>query len=228
MASNPQKHLYPLKIALRAQRLIQGSLFYDVFVDTATGQYVRTVPDPERTIKDILISNAEWSEETYETSWGCFVDYLKEFQSPIHHHAVYSMVSHWDWFILNLGKFIGFAEKSISPEKRTDKDLDKLNSRPFKDQIKIVKNTTGISLDIDDNTLDLVEEMHLVRNLGMHNEWEVDDKYLEKTKTDRFKSGDKRIFEISELTKWHFAYRQLIGVLASEIAVRYAHVPKYK
>ena len=127
MASNPQKHLYPLKIALRAQRLIQGSLFYDVFADTATGQYVRTVPNAERTIKDFLINNAGWSEETYETSWGCFEDYLKEFQSPIHQHAVYSMVSHWDWFISNLGKFIDFAERSLSPEKQTDKDLLKLN-----------------------------------------------------------------------------------------------------
>ena len=70
MASNPQKHLYPLKIALRAQRLIQASLFYDVFVDTATGQYVKTVPNAEGTIKDFLINNAGWSEETYETSWG--------------------------------------------------------------------------------------------------------------------------------------------------------------
>ncbi len=131
MASNPQKHSYPLKIALRARRLIQGSLFYDVFADTATGQYVRTVPNAERTIKEFLINNAGWSEETYEISWGCFEDYLKEFQSPIYQHAVYSMVSHWDWFISNLGKFVDFAERSISPEKQTDKDLLKLNFKPF-------------------------------------------------------------------------------------------------
>ena len=228
MASNPQKHLYPLKIALRAQRLIQASLFYDVFVNTATGQYVKTVPNAEGTIKDFLINNAGWSEETYETSWGCFEDYLKEFQSPIHQHAVYSMVSHWDWFISNLGKFIDFAERSIYPEKQTDKFLLKLNFKPFTKQIEIVKNETGISLNIDENTLDLIEEMDLVRNLGIHNEWEVDDIYLKKTKTSRFKSGDKRVFEIPEITKWHSAYLQLIGALASEIAVRYAQVPKYE
>ena len=228
MASNPQKHLYPLKIALRAQRLIQGSLFYDVFMDTATGQYVRTVPNPERTIKDFLINNAGWSEDTYETSWGCFKDYLKEFQSPIHQHAVYSMVSHWDWFISNLGRFIDFAERSLAPEKQTDKDLLKLNFKPFTKQIEIVKKETGISLNIDGNTLDLIEEMDLVRNLGMHNEWEVDDTYLKKTKTSGFKSGNKRIFEIAEITKWHYAYLQLIGALASEIAVRYAQVPNYE
>ena len=228
MASNPQKHLYPMKIALRAQRMIQGSMFYDVFMDTATGLYVRTVPNPERTIKDFLINNAGWREDTYETSWGCFKDYVKEFQNPIYQHAIYSMVSHWDWFISNLGKFIDFAERSISPEKQTDKDLLKLNFKPFIKQIEIVKRETGISLNIDENTLDLIEEMELVRNLGMHNEWEVDDIYLKKTKTSHFKSGNKRIFEISEITKWHFAYLQLIGALASEIAVRYAQVLNYK
>ena len=41
--SNPKiiKHSYPLMIALRTERLIQGSLFYSVFMDTATGLYVQ-------------------------------------------------------------------------------------------------------------------------------------------------------------------------------------------
>ncbi|HMD87842.1 MAG TPA: hypothetical protein VKF38_01645 [Anaerolineaceae bacterium] len=228
MALNPQKHLYPLKIALRAQKLIQGSLFYDIFVDAATWQYVVTVPNAERTIMSYLINSAGWSEETYEISWACFKDYWKEFQNPIHQHAVYSMISHWDWFISNLGKFIDFAEKSFSPDKQTDKNLLKLNLMSFTKQIEIVKKETGISLPVDDDTLDLIEEMNLVRNLGMHNEWEVDETYLKKTKTNRFKPGDKRVFDIPELTKWHSAFLQLIGALATEIAVNYAQVPKYE
>lgn len=228
MASNPQKHVYPVKIALRAQRLIQGSLFYDVFVDTAAGQYVRTVPNPERKIKDFLINNGGWSEETYETSWTCFEGYVKEFPNPIHQHAVYSMISHWDWFISNLRKFIDFAEKSLSPEKRTDKDLLKLNFKPFAKQIEIVKKETDIPLVIDSATLDLIEEMDLVRNLGMHNEWEVDETYLQKTKMSRFKLGNKRIFDIPEITRWHSAFLQLISALASETAARYAQVPKFE
>jgi hypothetical protein len=228
MTSNPQKHEYPLKIALRAQRLIQGSMFYNIFMDTATGQYIRTIPNAERTIKNILISDAGWSEKTYETSWSCFEEYVNEFQSPIYQNVVYSLISHWDWYISNLGKFIDFAEKSLSPKKQTDKDLLKLNSKPFTKQIEIIKNETGISLLIDDDTLDLVEEIDLVRNLGMHNEWEVDETYLKKTKTLRFGLGEKRIFDIPEMTKWHSAFLQLINVLASETAVHYAEVKKYK
>ena len=228
MVSNSQKHLYPLKIALRAQRLIQGSLFYDVFVDTATGQYVRVIPNAEGTIKDFLINKAGWSEETYDTSWACFEGYLNEFQNPIFHHTAYSIISHWDWYVSNLGKFIAFAEKSAFPEKQTNKDLLKLNFKPFATQIEIIKSETGVSLNVDSDTLDLVEELHLVRNLGMHNEWEVDDTYLRKTKTKNMKLGDKRVFEIAEITKWHAAFLQLIGTLSSEIAIRYAQVPKYE
>jgi hypothetical protein len=226
--SNSPKHSYPVKIALRAQQLIQGSLFYDVFTDMATGQYVKTVPNAEQTIKSYLINKDGWSEETYETSWECFKSYLEEFQNPIYHHTVYSIISHWDWYISNLGKFIDFAEKYISPEKETSKDLQKLSFKPFATQIEIIKNETGILLSIDNDTLDLVDEIHLVRNLGMHNEWEVDETYLKKTKTKNMKLGEKRVFGISEITKWHSAFLQLIGMLSSKIAIRYAQVPKYK
>jgi hypothetical protein len=226
--SNSQKHLYPQKIALRAQRLIQGALFYDVFTDTATWLYAKTNDNAEQTVKDSLIKTDGWSEETYETSWECFKSYLEEFQNPIYQHTVYSIISHWDWYISNLGKFIYFAVKQIYPEKETNKDLMKLSFKPFATQIEIIKNETGIMLNIDSDTLDLVEEMHLVRNLGMHNEWEIDGTYLKKTKTKDMKLGDKRAFEIEEITKWHAAFIQLVGVLSSEIAMCYSQAPKFE
>jgi hypothetical protein len=225
---NSKKHPYPLKIALRAQCLIQGSLFYSVFADMATGQYVRNVPDAERIIKDLLIDGCGWSEETYIISWDCFESYLKEFQNPILYHTIYTIISHWDWYVSSLGKFINYAEKQNSPEKQTNKDLLKLSHRPFTKQIEIIKNETGILLNVDNDTLDLVEEMHLVRNLGMHNEWEIDDIYLKYTKTKNQKLGEKRIFGFAEMTKWHFAFVQLIGKLSSEIAICYAQVPRYE
>ena len=224
---NQPKHLYPLQIALRAQRLIQGAMFYDIFVDMATGQYVRIVPNAERTIKDSLIKDG-WSEETYETSWACFESYLKEFQKPIFQHTVYSIISHWDWYVSNLGRFIDFAEKQIFSERQTDKDLLKLSFKPFAKQIEIIINETKIPFRIDSETIDLVEEMHLVRNLGMHNEWEVDNTYLKYTKTNKFKLGEKRTFDVAEITKWHSAFIQLINTLSTEIAIHYATVPSYE
>ena len=45
-----------------------------------------------------------------------------------------------------------------------NKDLLKLNFKPFRKQIEIVRNETGIMLKVDNHTIDLVEEMHLIRN----------------------------------------------------------------
>jgi hypothetical protein len=225
--SKTLKHLYPLKIALRAQRLIQGSVFYDVFTDMATGQYARIVPNPERAIRDLLIKIG-WSEDTYEISWACFKSYLDEFQNPIFQHTIFSIISHWDWYISNLGRFVYFAEKYIYPDKQINKDLLKLNFKPFSKQVHIIKIETGILLDIDNGIIDLIEEMHLVRNLGMHNEWEIDDIYLKYTKKEDMKLGEKRILDIAEITEWHSAFLQLIKVLSYEVAIRYAQAPEFE
>lgn len=153
---NQPEHLYPRKIALRAQRVIQGSLFYSVIADTSIGQYFRVVPNAEKEMKDFLIRSG-WSEDTYETSWPCFMEYIDEFKNPIFQHAIYSIISHWDWYISNLGKFIHFAEGEISPNKKRNKHLLKLNTKPFAEQINIMKKQTGIILEVEDEAIDLVE-----------------------------------------------------------------------
>lgn len=223
---NQPAHLYPRKIALRAQRLIQGSLFYGVIADTSIGQYFRVVDNAEKKMKDLLISSG-WSEDTYEISWPCFMEYIDEFKNPIFQHAIYSIISHWDWYISNLGKFIHFAEGEISPNKKRDNNLLKLSTKPFAEQINIIKNQTGIILKIEDEALDLIEEMHLVRNLGLHNLWEVDNIYLKYTKTKNFEIGKKRLIETQELTRWHSAFLDLVAETSSQLAILYAGVPNY-
>jgi len=221
------QHLYPLKIALRSHTLIQGSVFYGVFVDMASGQYVRVVPDPEGNIKRLLL-DAGLSEENYELSWRCFQEYMEEFQHPIYQHGLYSMISHWDWYISNLGKFVNYALKYISPRDPDNLNLLRLNRKPFREQIKYLSKTIEIEFIFEDDAVDLVEEMNLVRNLGMHNEWEVDMDYLRKTKTNGWQVGQKRVFEMEEIDKWHSALRNIISVSARDVATRYVHVPKFE
>lgn len=222
-----KQHLYPLKIALRAQKLIQGSVFYGVFVDLAAGQYVRIVSNPEGKIKHLLLQEG-LSEETYETSWTCFRDYMNEFQHPIYQHGLYSMISHWDWYISRLGKFINFSRKYISPNQSDDSNLSKLNRTPFKNQINILKASTNLAFLFQEDSIDLIEEMHLVRNLGMHNEWEVDEDYLKKSIIKNWKFGQKREFDILEINKWHSALIDVISVTAHNIASHYSQVSNYE
>jgi hypothetical protein len=227
MSANQPKHTYPLTIALRAQKLIQGSVFYGVFVDMAAGQYVRLVSDPAGKIKHLLLQEG-LSEETYEVSWECFREYMDEFQHPIYQHGLYSMVSHWDWYISRLGKFINFARKYYSPQKSEDPNLSKLNRKPFKDQISILKASTGVPFSFQEDSVDLIEEMNLVRNLGMHNEWEVDEDYLKKSRIKNWKIGRKREFNMPEIEKWHSALLNVISVSANDVARNYAKAPKYE
>ncbi|HEX9388163.1 MAG TPA: hypothetical protein VF918_17690 [Anaerolineales bacterium] len=199
-SANKLDHPYPRKIALRAQHLIQGTLFYNVLADTTIGLCFSEVPSAVIKVKEVLIKSG-WSEDNYELSLSCFEEYINEFKNPIFQHAIYSIISHWDWYISNLGKFIYFAEEHVSPVKKRDKDLLKLSAKPFAKQIDIVKNQTGIIFEIKCEDLDLIEEMHLVRNLGLHNQWEVDETYLKNTKMKNFRVGKKRLIETPELEK---------------------------
>ncbi len=69
--------------------------------------------------------------------------------------------------------------------------------------------------------------MHLVRNLGLHNQWEVDETYLKNTKAKNFEVGNKRLIETPELEKWHSAFIDLVLETSSQLAVLYAGAPPY-
>lgn len=226
MLTQPQ-HLYPLKIAIRAQELIQGSMFYGAFTDLATGQYVRVIPDATEKIKALMLESG-LSDENYETSWECFVVYMNEFKHPIFQHGVYSMVSHWDWYISNLGRFVNFARDCTNVNKVKKADLLKLHRKPFREQIDVLRNACEAEFTFKPNSIVLIEEMNLVRNLGMHNEWEVDEDYLKKTSNKSWEIGQKRDFQTEEMNKWHTALLDVIAVTAHKIATRYSQVPIYK
>jgi len=224
--SSQPKHSYPLKIALRAQRLIQASLFYGAFVDTAVGKYVRVTPNADEKVKKVLLEGG-WTDVAWETGWSCFEEYMNEFQHPVFQFALYSIIIHWDWYISRLGKFVDFAESHVAPRKHRDKKLSALSFKPVREQIDVLQITMETKFSFNIDILDLVEEMNLVRNLGMHNEWEVDETYLKWTKNKTWKIGQQRTFEITELTNWHSAIIQLINVISLETAIRYTKVPKY-
>jgi len=227
-SSSPHQlgHLYPRKIALRAQRLIQGTLFYNVLTDTTIGLYFREVPDALKKVRELLIKSG-LSEDNFELSWSCFEEYITEFKNPIFQHAIYSMISHWDWYISNLGKFVYFAERHTSPAKKRNQDLLKLNTKPFAKQIDTIKNQTEITFTIKGESLDLIEEMHLVRNLGLHNQWEADSTYLKYTKTKNIAVGEKRLIETPELEQWNAAFLELILETSSQLSGFYAEAPNY-
>lgn len=220
-------HPYPKRISLRAQKLLQGSLFYFIFLDTATGLYLSKSHDPEKDVREALISKANWEVKTYEISWDCFTEYVNEFLNPIQQQVIFSMVSHWDWFVSKIGKFINFANHELNLLSQSEKDLNNLSLKPFTKQLEIIKSASSIPFNIKPASIELIEELHLVRNLGLHNEWEVDELYLQRSKSSGYKVGQKRNVDMSEINSWHKAFVDLITSLSDEIATRYYSVSSY-
>lgn len=90
------------------------------------------------------------------------------------------------------------------------KGLARIGFRPIRKQIEILEQCTGITFSLDANTLDLAEEMALVRNLGIHNRWEVNGFYRSESKSSsQWSDGEIRVFDSTELQQW---YKSLIDM----------------
>lgn len=140
------------------------------------------------------------------------------------------MRSHWDWYISHLGAFINSSYpykygKSLSKSKQ--KELLKIGFKGITQQIDILNNLFDLDIYPDDASLENVREMSLVRNLGLHNRWEVDQFYLESTKTTGWNISEVRTFEIKELEQWHSALVELINQSWKPIAIQFNGSPEY-
>ena len=94
--------------------------------------------------------------------------------------------------------------------KAEQKELERVGFVPIRKQIEILERSTGVIFSIEADTIDNAEEMSLVRNLGIHNRWEVNDFYKFKTKsTQQWTTGEIRVFTVPELEAWH---RSLINM----------------
>ena len=85
----------------------------------------------------------------------------------------------------------------------------------------------GIKFNLSHATLSDINEMSLVRNLGMPIRWEVDDYYLNKTSSITWEAKDVRLIEIAELQSWSGSLSKLINETSLAIAIKYATAPDF-
>jgi hypothetical protein len=152
------------------------------------------------------------------------------FEKSVFQSVVILARSHWDWYIRQLGGFVRFAREHVpSPplDKQRQKSLDSVDRNGIKKQLSILEGACGVTFNIPDTVMSSVEEMSLVRNLGMHNRWEVDSFYLSKTSTINLELGDVRLFEITELQNWISSLTKLLNETSLPIAKKYVSVPDY-
>lgn len=226
--TNLSGHLYPLKIARQTRRFMQGAIFYIAIINEATSKYIQT----PGAMQEMWLSfeTFGYNEETWETSWECLEEYFSAFPDPASRHAMIAMKSHWDWYVTHLGKFIQFSSQNsldqpISPA--LSEDLDMIGFKSITKQLEILKKTTHLNFNIPNSYVESLSEMTLVRNLGIHSQWEVDATYLRWSKTRGFKLGEQRTFTINELNEWYRILASLIDITASLIAAKFNHVPEF-
>ncbi|MEW7986485.1 MAG: hypothetical protein AB2799_11895 [Candidatus Thiodiazotropha sp.] len=221
-------HIFPIQIAYQAQEFMQGAIFYYILSDTAASQRVRqpkALDDIEQTLLDNGMSKSQWNE-----GWNHLDKYQDVFAKNVRQSVLITLRSHWDWYISHLGAFINSNysykySKGLSKSKQ--KELSKIGFKEITQQIKILNNSIESEIHLDETTLEHVREMSLVRNLGLHNRWEVDKYYLESTKTTGWNIREIRTFEIGELEQWHSALVELINQSWKPVAIILNGSPEY-
>ena len=163
---------------------------------------------------------------------GAFFEYRDVFKKAPLQLALISMKSHWDWFVSNLAAFVVFARPHVPSPPLTSRRVKTLASlgrnKPIHQQVDVLKEATGLPLPFKQENRAALKEMTLVRNLGIHNRWEVDLEYKEKSEFGpAWAVGELRTVTGQELEIWERALIQLIRDTAHPIAFQYDPAPDF-
>jgi hypothetical protein len=221
-------HPFPFQIAIQTFEFIQGMLLYAAITDVATGNYIRDHDGLER-LKNFFLSNGLKQDE-WDSSWKYIGKYPLIFNSTVFQNVLVQMRSHWDWYIRQLVDFVKFSHNYFTEFPLTDKQIKILSSlgrKEIKDQIFLLQEICAVDFEISEDSIVVIVEMAQVRNLGLHNRWEVDQYYLDKTQTSGWEVKDIRAITVEELQEWSSAFREMINKSSEKIAIKYYKVPDF-
>lgn len=222
-------HPYPFLIAIQTQEYIQGAIFYSTIADMSSGAYFRQESALIMLERDFLSHAGE--KGSWELGWMLLEKYIKIFEITVFQNVLVSINSYWDWYIRNLGNFVMFARKYYpgpTLNKEDENNLKRIGHLSICQQLVTLEKACNIRFDFMNEELEALKEMSLVRNLALHNRWEVDKIYLDYTSDKRFRNiGEIRIFDSSELEYWHKNMIKAIRKTSETIAVKYAAAPNF-
>lgn len=207
---------YPMQIAKQTEEYIRATWF-NIFLSDAMAE-LYTESNPEKWKEDVFsrLQKKGIEKAAIQPGWDSLVNYMEFFRHANAHSAVIALCSHWDWFIRNLRDHI--TEFLASKNRSSNSNLKNIGKKSILEQIQTIE--TSLSLegstikDADKKILKLASD---TRNIGIHNRWEVDEKYLE-SYPDTWKLGEIRLINSSELKKWGETFIHCIGVIAYDVA----------
>jgi hypothetical protein len=155
---------------MRAIELLQGATFYPAFLDSVAGLYRDSNKDMMEQLRQLFIAGG-MTQDNWEISVNCLTKYMQYLPSPVMQAAVIEGLSHWDWYVGKLGRFIEFARQH-GPKpvmsSAMERKLRSFSLHSFTDQIHVLEEASGNAFKIADSCINDVNEMVLVRNLGIH------------------------------------------------------------
>lgn len=229
MKLDAKAHPFPLQVAYQTQEFMQATIFHAMFSDVVAGEYIR-LPNGLSGIRTTLVDQG-MSTQLWEDGWKYLQKYQEYFSQAILRSVLISIRSHWDWYARKLGEFISQNRQFVFNMPLSNTLSDKLETIGFKEitqQIEILERSCDVSIPIEASMSGLLHEMSLVRNLGLHNRWEVDALYLSKTKTSGWLLNEVRNFDVAELQSWHAALVNTINKTSIPIATKFKGSPKYE
>lgn len=221
-------HPYPFRIGIQTLEFMQGSLFFASLVDMASGAYIRQ-PDGMANIERAFLEKVD-SPKTYDDAWKIIGKYQAVFEKVSFQSVLIAMNSHWDWYARKLIDFILFARKDLNQPmlgKSEKKWLARFSSLPMGEQLEAIEIAAGIKLTLTEEEKSELQEMTLVRNLGLHNRWEIDNRYLERTVKVGYQLGELRIIDVEELNRWHRTFINVIQAISLEVALVFVRANDY-
>lgn len=221
-------HKYPFQISLQTMEFLQASIFYTAFTDIATSEYIRL--DGKMDEIEKIFTEKLYSKKTYDECWDFLHKYSEIFKKGAFQNVIVSLNSHWDWYIRNLSAFIIYSREHVeSPElsAKQTRELERISYTSIAQQLETLAFVTGVELQIDANDIENLKEMSRVRNLGLHNRWEADEKYLELSGRTDIEAGEIRFVEIDELNLWHGSLINTLGETCRKVSMKYVEAPTY-
>lgn len=162
--------------------------------------------------------------------WQLLRKYQAVFAGTVYQSVLITLNSHWDWYIRQLSEFLRFARSSVGGPTLSNADekrLARADRLPLDEQLEIMERAVGTILPLAIDERQELREMSLVRNLGLHNRWEIDPQYLRTTTRKGLRIGELRLVGVEELKIWHSLLIKLLTGSGLECAKRFNSAPNY-
>ena len=210
-------HPYPIQIGNQTIEFIRATWFNIFLTDAMAELY--TESNPKRWKENVF---SRMQGQGIEASailpgWDSLKNNMEFFRHTNVHSAVIALCSQWDWFVRNLSTFI-IEYKKYSQNPSSDSGLKSNGMKPILEQIKTIEKSLSIVFLINPADKAILKLTSDTRNIGIHNRWEVDARYLQ-SDSDKWKIGEIRIINSDELKNWGEAFNRCIEVIAHDVAV---------